>query len=194
MFKIDWHQLEKNSEVSRENLFEKFIYQIAVKRFQEYGRFRSFYSTPGSEFYLSLNKDCIIDRINCKAGDVIGWQVKFWLNKSAPDNSPLDSKKRDELTKGFKKSLEYEKNLKIWIICTPGLFSNTLTSAGTKPFEELEKALKVIKPDVAIIHWHKDKLESFAHEEPDRYASVFNHFCSTNFLSFSFFENIPLGD
>jgi len=139
MFKIDWHQLEKNAEGSPQDFFERFVYQITVKRYQSLGLIKYFYNTPGSEFYLILNKDCEFEGIPLKSGDVIGWQAKFWLNRSDPDNSPLDSDKRAELADGFKKSLEYEPNLKVWIICTPGLFSNTKTSSGMKPYEELER-------------------------------------------------------
>ncbi|WP_028844911.1 NACHT domain-containing protein [Thermodesulfovibrio thiophilus] len=188
MFKIDWHQFEKNAEGSPQKFFEKFIYQIAVQKYQSFGLIKYFYNTPGSEFYLILNKDCELENISLKAGDAVGWQAKFWFNRSDPENSPLDSGKRDELVKEFKKSLEYEPNLKIWIICTPGLFSNTKTSSGIKPFEELEKALKLIKADIKLILWNKPMLESFAHAEPEKYGSIFNYYCSTNFLSFKLFE------
>jgi hypothetical protein len=189
MFNIDWHQLEKNAEGSPQNFFERFIYQIAVKRYQSLGLIKYFYNTPGSEFYLILNRDCEFEGISLKSGDVIGWQAKFWIKKSDPENSPLDSGNRTELVDGFKKSLEYEPNLRVWIICTPGLFSNTKTSSGIKPYEELERALKAIKSDVIIIHWNKPLLESFAHAEPEKYGSIFNHYCSTHFLSFKVFED-----
>lgn len=189
MFKIDWHQLEKNAEGSPQKFFERFIHQIAVKRYQTLGVMKYFYNAPGSEFYLTLNKDCEFKGISLKSGDVIGWQAKFWLNKSDPDNSPLDSDKRAELVEGFKKSIEYEPNLKVWIICTPGLFSNTKTSSGLKPYEALEKELKAIKSDIRIIHWNKPLLESFAHAEPEQYGSIFNYYCSTHFLSFKVFED-----
>ena len=189
MFKLDWHQLEKNAEGSPQDFFEKFVYQIAVKRYKSLGFMKYFYNTPGSEFYLTIDKDSEFEGISLKSGDVIGWQAKFWLNKADPDNSPLDSTNRTELVDGFKKSLEYEPNLKVWIICTPGLFSNTKTSSGIKPFEELEKALKAIKADIRVIHWNKPLFESFAHAEPERYSSIFNYYCSTNFLSFKVFED-----
>lgn len=188
MFKIDWHQLEKNAEGSPQNFFERFIYQIAVKMYQSLGLIKYFYNTPGSEFYLILNKDCEFEGISLKSGDVIGWQAKFWLNKTDPDNSPLDSGKRTELVDGFKKSLEYEPNLKVWIICTPGLFSNTKTSSGIRPYDELEKNLIAIKSDISIKHWNKPVLESFAHAEPEKYGSIFNYYCSSHFLSFKVFE------
>lgn len=189
MFKIDWHQLEKNAEGSPQKFFERFIYQIAVKKYQSLGLIKYFYNTPGSEFYLLLNKDCEFEGISLKSGDVIGWQAKFWLNKTDIDNSPLKSGNRTELVDGFKKSLEYETNLKIWIICTPGLFSNTMTSVGTKPFDELEKALKEIKSDIKITHWNKPVFEGFAHTEPEKYGSIFNYYCATHFLSFKVFKD-----
>lgn len=189
MFNIDWHQLERNAEGSPQKFFERFIHQIAVKRYQTLGAMKYFYNTPGSEFYLILNKDCEFEGISLKSGDVIGWQAKFWLNRSDTDNSPLDSGKRAELVDDFKKSLEYEPSLKVWIICTPGLFSNTKTSSGMKPYEELEKELKTIKSDIRIIHWNKPLFESFAHAEPEKYGSTFNYYCSTHFLSFRVFED-----
>lgn len=189
MFKIDWHQLEKNAEGSPQVFFEKFIYQIAIKRYQSLGLIKYFYNTPGSEFYLSLNKDCEFEGISLKSGDVIGWQAKFWLNKTDPENSPLDSGNRTELVDGFKKSLEYETNLKVWIICTPGLFSNTKTSSGIKPYDELENGLKKIKSDIRIIHWNKPLFESFAYDDPEKYGSIFNYYCSTHFLSLKVFED-----
>lgn len=189
MFKIDWHQLEKNAKGSPQDFFEKFIYQIAVKRYQSLGLIKYFYNTPGSEFYLILNKDCEFEGISLRSGDVIGWQAKFWFNRSDPDNSPLNSGKRAELVDDFKKSLEYKPSLKVWIICTPGLFSNTQTSSGIKPYEELEKGLKAIKSDIRIIHWNKPLFESFAHAEPEKYGSIFNYYCSTHFLSFKVFED-----
>jgi hypothetical protein len=189
MFNIDWHRLETNAEGSPQNFFEKFTYQIAVKRYQPYGLFKYFSNTPGSEFYLSLNKNFEFEGISLKTGDVIGWQAKFWLNRSDTENSPLDSRNRTELVYGFKKSLEYESNLKVWIICTPGLFPNTKTISGVKPFEELEKKLQAVKTDIKIIHWNKPVLESFAHAEPEKYGSIFNHYCATHSLSFKVFEN-----
>lgn len=184
MIKIDWHQLETNSEGSPQVFYEKFNYQIAVLKFGSFGKFEYFYNTPGSEFYLTLTKDC--DELSARIGDVIGWQVKYWFNRSDPENSSLTSGHRQELIEGFKKSLEYKPNLKAWIICTPGLFSNT---APHYPVNNLEIELKHIKPSVNIFYWQKPKYESIFHEDPDCFASIFNHYFSLHYLSFTVFKD-----
>ena len=69
MFNIDWHQLEKNAEKSPQDFFEKLIYQIVVKRYQSLGFIKYFYNTPGSEFYLTLNKECDLESIPLKTGE-----------------------------------------------------------------------------------------------------------------------------
>ena len=35
-------------------------------------------------------------------GDIVGWQAKFWINRSDPDNTSLELKHRKELIEGFK--------------------------------------------------------------------------------------------
>ena len=182
MLNIDWHQLEKNIG-AKEVSFESFNYQIAVKRYWSLGKFDYYYNTPGSEFYLTLSSDS--SDFLAKATDVIGWQAKFWLNKKAPDNSPLDYAHRYELVEGFKKSLEYKPTLTVWIICTPGRFLNT---APSYPVDELEKSLKAIKPDVKIVYWYKEQYEAMFHSAPEQYASIFNYYFSTQYLSFSLFS------
>lgn len=182
MFKIDWHQLEKNAEKSPQYFFEKFNYHIAVIKFSSYGKFDHYYNTPGSEFYLTLTRDC--DELSAKAGDVIGWQAKWWLNRSDSDNSPLDSKNRNELLDGFKTSLKYKPALKTWIICTPGRFINT---APAYPVNKLEDSLKRIKPAVNIFYWYKEYYEAIFHSAPEQYASIFNDYFSAQFLGFQLF-------
>src|ERR1035437_4113546 len=95
---INWKQLEKNSE-STEIGFELFCFQIAYRKYAILGHFDSWYNTPGSEFYLTLEKDS--DELDLKIGDVVGWQAKFWLNNKDDDNSPLDANHRSELIEGF---------------------------------------------------------------------------------------------
>ena len=183
MFKIDWHQLEKNIG-EKEISFESFNYQIAVKKYSSLGIFEYYYNTPGSEFYLTLTRDC--KELSAKTGDVVGWQAKFWLNKAAPDNSPLNATHRDELIKGFRKSLEYKPDLKVWIICTPGLFSNT---SPYHPVNKLESELKKIKSDINIVYWNKPGYESIFHSAPEQYVSIFNHYFSTRYLGFQVFHD-----
>jgi|GEM_PF-2635383 hypothetical protein len=186
MLKINWHQLEKNIE-TKEISFENFNYQIAVKKYSSFGTFEYYYNTPGSEFYLTLTKDC--NELSAKAGDVVGWQSKFWLNKTDPNNSPLDIKHRNELIEGFKKSLKYKPALKVWIICTPGLFSNT---APHYPVNVLEAELKKLKSDINIVYWNKPFYESIFHSDPEYYASIFNHYFSTHYLGFQIFHDFSI--
>ncbi len=187
MISIDWHQLEKNSESSPQEFFESFNYQIAVKKFGTYGNFSYFYNTPGSEFYLTLTKDC--NELSAQSGDIIGWQVKYWFNNTDPDNSPLGSQHRAELIEGFKKSLEYKPGIKTWIVCTPGLFSNT---APHYPVNSLERDIKHVKLDINILYWQKPNYEAIYHENPDCYASIFNHYFSQHYLSFEIFKRHSL--
>ncbi|RZT95919.1 hypothetical protein EV201_0547 [Ancylomarina subtilis] len=183
---ISWHQLEQNSS-SKELSFESFCFQIATKKYKGYGVFESYYNTPGSEFYLQLTKDC--DELDAKAGDIIGWQAKFWLNKKDEDNSPLDSKHRNELVKGLEKTLEYKEKLTHWIVCTPGKFSNTKTKS--KPsWDSFLEDVKSIKNDISISHWHKDIFESIFHSNPEGFSSIFNLYFNTKLISKDFLTNL----
>jgi len=184
MVNIDWHQLEKNAENSPQEFYENFNYQIAVKKYSLYGRFEYYYNTPGSEFYLILTRNC--DELLAKAGEIIGWQAKFWFNKSDPDNSPLDVKHRNELIEGFKKSLEYRPELKVRIICSPGFFSNT---APHYPVKKLEEEIRKIKSDIIILYWQKPNYEAIFHSDPERFASIFNHYFSEQYLGFQVFKD-----
>lgn len=186
MKNISWHQLEQNSS-SKELSFESFCFQIATKKYKDYGTFESYYNTPGSEFYLKLSKDC--NELNAKEGDIIGWQAKFWLNKKDEDNSPLDADHRNELVQGLKKTLEYKSNLTHWIICTPGKFSNTNTKAG-KPWDLLVTQCNRLKKDVNLLHWHKDIFEAIFHSNPEDFSSIFNLYFNTKLISKEFLNSL----
>lgn len=114
MIEISWEQLQNNSD-SKELSFETFCFQIAVKKYGRYGKFHYPYNTPGSEFYLILDKDC--EELKMSKNEVVGWQAKFWRNQKDENNSPLDAKHREELLAGFKKTVNYQGNLKRWVIC-----------------------------------------------------------------------------
>jgi len=176
MIDISWEQLKKNSE-SKEINFEHFCFQIAHRKYSTFGVFSDFYNTAGSEFYLELAKDC--DELNAKVGDVIGWQAKFWLNKKDTDNSPLDVKHRNELIDGLKKTIVDKPNLKSWIICTPGKFSNS------KPhycWNALIAEIHTFKTNVEIIHWHKNIFESIYHDDQTSYHSIFEYYFNIKFI------------
>lgn len=184
MITISWAQLENNA-TSKELSFESFCFQIAYKKFHEYGVFDSFYNTAGSEFYLILSKDCA--ELKLKAGDVVGWQAKFWRNKKDEDNSPLDSNHRKELVKGLTKSVADKPKLKHWIICTPGKFAN---NKPTYPWTTLKQDLVKVSKAVTIGHWHRDTFEAIFHNNPPAYNSIFNHYFNTKFVGIDFINEI----
>lgn len=184
MNEINWEKLRENS-TSGELKFENFNYQIAFKKYAKFGIFNYFYNTPGSEFYLTLLKDC--EELNCKAGDVIGWQAKFWLNSKAPDNSPLDTSHREELINGLKKSLEYKSDIKKWIICTPGKFSNTKSRNGNGPVDLLLEEFKNVDSGVVVDFWYKEMYEAIRLENNVLFDPVFNHYFSENKIDSIFF-------
>ncbi|MCP4405574.1 MAG: hypothetical protein GY801_50755 [bacterium] len=181
MINISWEQLKKNSE-SKELSFESFNFQIAYKKFSQFGSFIYPYNTPGTEFYLTLSKDC--EELNAKAGEVAGWQAKFWRNRADESNSPLTTKHREGLVEGLKTSLSYQNNLTTWIICTPGQFSNTKTRRPDPPIDELLKELKKVKPGLTVDFWNKPRYEAFYFENPLEFSHIFAHYFSQKFIGF----------
>ena len=180
MIDISWDQLENNS-LSRELSFEAFCFQIAYKKYHTFGKFDNFYNTAGSEFYLELSEDC--DELDAKAGDVIGWQAKFWKSNKDKEHSPLDKKHRLELEEGLRKSVTDKPGLKQWIICTPGKFPN---NNPHYTWDKLIENLKAISSNVTIGRWHKDIFEAFYHSNPDAFSSIFNHYFNTKFVGIDF--------
>ena len=181
---ISWEQLDKNTG-SKELSFESFNFQIAYFLYSSFGRFEYDYATPGSEFYLILNKDC--EELKARAGDVIGWQAKFWLNKTDPANSTLDKRHRDELVENFGRTLIYKSNLKRWIICTPGKFSNTKTRS-VQPKDELVQKLNAINSAVEIDFWFDEIYNSFRIKYFEELAPVFYHYFSQIFVGFDYLK------
>lgn len=185
MVVISWHQLEINS-TSREIGFESFNFQIAWKKYSQYGSFEYDYNTPGSEFYLTLSKDC--DELKAKAGDVVGWQAKFWVNQNDLNSTSLHAKHRGELIDGFKKSLEAKPKLATWIICTPGQPSNTRPH---KVKDKLLEELCTIK-NISVLFWNKPTYESFFHQDPDGLSHIFSHYFGQKFIGFDFLKDYSL--
>ncbi|MGA2332541.1 MAG: hypothetical protein ABSG75_12350 [Syntrophales bacterium] len=175
---ISWEQLEKNTE-SKEIGFESFNFQIASAVYKSYGRFEYDYNTPGSEFYLKITIAC--PELCAEPGDTVGWQAKFWINRSDPDNTSFDRPHREELIEGFKKTLEYKNNLKTWIICTPGRPANT---APHYVRNALESELRKIKPDIEVTYWNKAIYEAFYHEYTELLAPIYKHYFSARFIGF----------
>lgn len=190
MKEISWHQLEQNCS-SKELSFESFCFQIATKKYKDYGVFESFYNTPGSEFYLELSRDCT--ELFAKAGDVIGWQSKFWFNKKDENNSPLDAKHKAELLTGLKKTLEDKKRLTHWIVCTPGKFSNTRTKSEP-PWDSLKKEARKLKEDITLIHWHKDIFEAIFHSNPEGFSSIFNLYFNSKLITKELLNNLTIAN
>ena len=179
MIEISWEQLQNNSE-SKELCFETFCFQIAVKKYGKYGKFHYPYNTPGSEFYLILDKDC--EELGLSKDTVVGWQAKFWRNQKDENNSPLDSANREILLSGFQKTADYQSNIKKWIICTPGQFSDTKTKTGKTPWRNLVQSIEQTKKGVSVDHWHKQIFSSFFLSDPEEFAPVFNHYFNSKFI------------
>lgn len=122
---INWGKLSR-LPYSENVSFEKFCFHIAKKMFAEYGTVSYFYNTPGSEFYVKLNKPLKYDGKYYSQGDVIGWQAKYWRGAKDDTNSPLGYGHRKELEDGFSKTNGYRPNIKLWIICLMVYFSTIL--------------------------------------------------------------------
>lgn len=173
---IQWSQFEQNQQ-AKDISFESFCFQVAYIKYKDYSYFENFYNTPGSEYYLTLHSDC--PELNLKAGDEIGWQVKWWFNSE--ENTSLTANRRDELEKGFTTTLKRHPNIKLWIICTPGSFVED-------KFIELKTALAKLKSDTIISHWNRDSFTNFLSQEFDKFNDVFNHYFNTNFIGFEFIK------
>jgi hypothetical protein len=182
---IDWSNFKNNIQ-SQELSFESFVNQIIRNKYSDYGFIEDYYNTPGSEIYLTLHKDC--EELNLKKGDIVGWQVKFWLNHNDVNHSKLEAKDREKLVTNFKKTLEYKPEIKKWIICTPGKFSNTKTSAG-RPFDTLKSKLIEIKSDIICEHWHKEVFEKFYHDNPCELNPIINHYFGLKFIGAQIINN-----
>ncbi|QOG90631.1 hypothetical protein HUE46_11800 [Flavobacterium columnare] len=176
MISIQWSQFEQNQQ-AKDISFESFCFQVAYLKYKDYGYFENFYNTPGSEYYLTLHSDC--PELNLKAGDEIGWQVKWWFNNE--ENTSLTASRRDELEKGFTTTLKRHPNIKLWIICTPGSFIED-------KFIELKTALANLKSDTIISHWNKDTFSNFLTQEFNKFSDVFNHYFNTSFIDFEFIK------
>lgn len=109
--RIDWDKLAQLPD-DEDKSFEKFCFHIAIHKFGECGTVSYFYNTPGSEFYIELNKPIEYAGINFSIGDVIGWQAKYWKAVKDKENSPLDANHISELVKGFEKTIDYRANTK----------------------------------------------------------------------------------
>ncbi|MCP1298733.1 hypothetical protein NK356_06115 [Chryseobacterium sp. S0630] len=172
MTNISWSQFDINQQ-AKDISFESFCFQLAYLRYHEFGYFDNFYNTPGSEFYLHLHTDC--QELNLKAGDEIGWQVKWWYNTE--DNTSLLKDRREQLINNFNTTLNEHAHIKLWIICTPSSFKEST-------FKDLKISLKAISPATEILHWNKETFKNFLSDKHSKFGAIFHHYFNTSFINF----------
>lgn len=165
---IDWNKLDRIPG-DNDKCFEEFCYHVAKHLFGHYGTMSYFYNTPGSEFYVELNKPVEYAGVEYKPGDVIGWQCKYWRGAHNDDNSPLGSSHIDELVTGLKTSLKRQPNIKLWVICTPGAFVEG-------QWEKLVTKLTAEKSDCFFESWHKTTFHGFYLEDVSLYNGLFQYY------------------
>lgn len=170
---IDWRKL-KRMPLDEDKAFEEFCFHITSIRFGEYGTIGYFYNTPGSEFYIELNKPIEYKGIQYQIGDVIGLQAKYWKGNDE-DNSSLSAQHIEELKNGFETSLKYRPSLKLWIVCTPGEFVQA-------QWDKLTSLLKTRKNDCQFEHWHRSIFEDFYMKESGTYNGIFHYYFGAHFV------------
>lgn len=172
--RIDWNKLALLPD-DEDKSFEKFCFHIAFHKFGEYGTVSYFYNTPGSEFYIELNKPLEYAGKHYSEGDVIGWQAKYWKGAKDDENSPLDAGHIKELIEGFDKTIDYRANTKLWIVCSPGSFVQT-------QWDKLVQELHSKKDDCVFESWHKDMFEQFYLEDVACYNGIFQYYFGASYL------------
>lgn len=166
--KIDWNKLNllpKDADKS----FEEFCSHIVSHLYGQYGTLSYFYNTPGSEFYIELNKPVTIDGVDYVQGDVLGWQAKFWRGDHDDENSSLNASHIHELEEGFITTVKYKSNIKLWVVCTPGFFVQ-------KQWDKLYAKLKGIKSDCCFTSWHRVKFEDFYLNDHHAFNGIFQYY------------------
>lgn len=182
MIEIDWNQLKQNSN-SKEISFEKFCHQVAVAKFGGYGRITYPYNMTGSEFYLTLARPLDYEGTTYPEGTEICWQAKFWVNENDLENTSLVKNRRSELTEGFKNTFEAHPNMKLWIVCTPGMVKE-------KAYQELKDEIAAIAPSIGITHWHRSVFESIFLEDVARYQGISAFFFGKSYINNAVVTNI----
>lgn len=171
---INWEKLSVLPD-SINITFEKFCFHIVSLMMEEYGTLSYFYNTPGSEFYVELNKPWEYEGIQYSIGDIIGWQVKYWSGKKDEANSPLDSKHKKELLEGFEKTNKYRPQIRLWIICTPGSFVQ-------RAWDAMLEQLQSINSNCKIISWHKDIFEGMYIKDSHKYNGIFQYYFGSHYI------------
>lgn len=170
MTKISWNQFANNQD-TKTIVFESFCFQIAYILYKDYGYFENYFNTPGSEFYLKLHSDC--KELNLKAGDVIGWQVKWWFDKE--DSTSLGKKRKEELIKGFETTLKRHSDISLWIICTPGSFVEDT-------FIDLKSNLVGLK-NIDFLYWNKETFQNQLSDNFNKLGNIFHSYFNLNYIS-----------
>lgn len=180
--RIDWNKLNRLPDAADQS-FEKFCFHIAAQKFGPFGTIEYFYNTPGSEFYIELNKKMEYAGVTYDIGDVIGLQAKYWIGAKTPENSPLGKDHIDELAAGFSTTLKRKPNTKLWIICTPG-------GVVEDQWIKLTTKLVNIEGNCQFESWHKDFFESFYASDINKYNGVFNYFFSEQYIGIESLHSI----
>jgi hypothetical protein len=180
--KIDWRNIKKTSNGDR-NEFEHFCGHVFLRNFGEMGIYERCYNTPGSESYIVVKASTRYNGIELNAGDVIGWQAKFWLGTNDDTFTPVNSKRVEELKKCFETTVQHKPNIKIWIVCTPGQLHE-------KTWKSLQQKLGTVKSDCTLISWHKDVFEHFYINDLNKYNGIFHYYFSGQFLEINIINSI----
>ena len=162
---IDWQKLKKAEDGSR-LVFEHFCCQLFLRCFQEYGIPEAHYNMAGSEAYITLQKSLEYNGISFNIGDVIGIQAKFWVGERDEEHSPINI---PVLEDGFDQTISHKQNIKLWIISTPGKFSEG-------KWDELVGKLTLKKSDCHFAHWHKETYQSFYLDRSKKYNGIFLYY------------------
>ncbi len=166
--RIDWNKLKLLPQ-DADKSFEEFCYHIVSHLYGQYGTLGYFYNTPGSEFYIELNKPLNIDGVEYASGDVLGWQAKFWRGEHDDENSSLNMIHIGELEKGFNTTVKYKSSIKLWVICTPGTFVQS-------QWDKLYDKLKLIKCDCQFTSWHRVTFEDFYQRDHNNINGIFRYY------------------
>lgn len=172
--RIDWNKLALLPD-DEDQAFERFCFHIAAHMFGSYGTVMYFYNTPGSEFYVEINKPIEYAGKRYSEGDVIGWQAKYWKGGKDDANSPLTADHIRELEEGFNKTVNYQSCIKLWIICTPGSFVQT-------QWDKLIEKLLLIKSICSFESWHKDIFEELYLSNVSTYNGIFQYYFGSKFI------------
>lgn len=168
---IDWQKLKKAEDGSR-LVFEHFCCQLFLRCFQEYGIPEAHYNMAGSEAYITLQKSLEYNGISFNIGDVIGIQAKFWVGERDEEHSPINI---PVLEDGFDQTISHKQNIKLWIISTPGKFSEG-------KWDELVGKLTLKKSDCHFAHWHKETYQSFYLDRSKKYNGIFLYYFDGLFI------------